>query len=250
MQNLFGSEGPGGPSQTVLGRVDQSRGPIPVQSFVAEQIAKESAQNFLNPLDSEDVSRGLLADKLIDMIHFQLVEIPDLVVVKKMVKTPAKQFDLQQGIVRQTLMLPAKIEVLTGFREKVVPADGLFQWKSFTREMSCGSCPAKKGPYTVLQADVVRGFKALSAVEAITSSGRRVMLDPVVDELDHVRRRELFQIGQRTLQNESGKAAEVSQATPDTGIGIAMGLQVGLVSLHPVHQVFHGFRGPSNPRSC
>jgi hypothetical protein len=46
-------------------------------------------------------------------------------VVKKVIETPAEQFNLLDAVRGQTFMLPAEIEVFAGFREEVMSAYGL-----------------------------------------------------------------------------------------------------------------------------
>ena len=102
---------------------------------------------------------------------------------------------------------------------------------------------------------MVGGFKALPAAEAFAGSGCRVILQPVVDELDHVGRTERFQTCQGASLYELLEAAQVSETTPDALIRIAMSFEVRRVFVDPGAQVqkgvwLHGFRGPSNPSSC
>jgi hypothetical protein len=254
MQNLFWFENPGSASQTVLARGDQSGRPVPVHSSPAEQITKEATQNLLDPLNAKDISGGLLADELVQVIDFQLLEVVDLVVVKKVIKTSAEEFHLEEGIDSQTPMLLTKIEVLTGFRKEVLSPHGLFERKPVSLQMSHGSCPAEKSPQTVLQADVVGGFKALFAAESVTAFGPGMILQPVVDELHHLLRSELLESSQSSTLDELSEAAQVSETTADTLWRIAMNVEVGLILSDPGAQLgalffFHGFPGSGKPSS-
>jgi hypothetical protein len=102
---------------------------------------------------------------------------------------------------------------------------------------------------------MVGGFKALLVTGAFTCFGCGVILQPKVDELDHVRGTELFQTCQGLILYELREAAQVSETIPDTPFLIAMSLEVCLAFINPGTRVqtmvlFHGFRGPSNPSSC
>ena len=129
-------------SQAVLARGDQAGRPIPIQSSPAEQITEEATQDFLDALNTEDVSRCLPAYKQINVIRFQLVEVVYVAVVKKVIETPAEQFNLADGVSGQAFMLLTKIEVFTGFREEVMSPYGLSPRKQIALEMADGSSPA------------------------------------------------------------------------------------------------------------